>query len=212
MNDVINAYYLLMTHGHFAIFCRSVRTNDEMMMGFNLDLKDQSIQPAKNLRTLEDCLNLFTKSEDLGPDMLLTCDFCNYRRQTSKRMKIKHLPPIIGFQFKRFEQVGIKSLKIPHKVTYGLDMDLGPFVDEIPESHPDYQYTLYAVVNHIGSLHSGHYTASIRSDDNHWYLFNDEYVERISQNAVLNNMNAYMVFYRRKNMAVKKGSKQNSLL
>ena len=38
-------------------------------------------------------------------------------------------------------------------------------------------YELYAVVDHFGDLRSGHYTATIKSqDDGKWYNFNDDTV------------------------------------
>lgn len=62
---------------------------------------------------------------------------------------------------------------------------------QIPEVHPwcdffhcssdqSHTYELYAVVHHFGDLRGGHYTATIKSqDDGRWYEFNDARVKLV---------------------------------
>ncbi|KAI2647882.1 Ubiquitin carboxyl-terminal hydrolase 21 [Labeo rohita] len=46
----------------------------------------------------------------------------------------------------------------------------------------EHEYSLYAVINHSGSRHGGHYTADIRSfTENKWYCFNDSYVRETNE-------------------------------
>ena len=47
------------------------------------------------------------------------------------------------------------------------------------------EYELYAIVDHFGSLGCGHYTAKIKSfEDHNWYEFNDSYVTKVG-NVIL---------------------------
>ncbi|CAJ1386624.1 unnamed protein product [Effrenium voratum] len=61
------------------------------------------------------------------------------------------------------------------------------------------KYQLYGVVNHIGGMGSGHYTACILHDKQ-WYCFNDDRVYTISDQDVC-SANAYLLFYARSDVA-----------
>jgi uncharacterized UBP type Zn finger protein len=57
------------------------------------------------------------------------------------------------------------------------------------------EYNLYAVVNHIGNGHTGHYIAYVRdknSDD--WIGFNDDEVLQVRSENVIQD-NGYLFFY-----------------
>ncbi|XP_075948748.1 ubiquitin carboxyl-terminal hydrolase 50-like [Anarhichas minor] len=66
----------------------------------------------------------------------------------------------------------------------------------------DKKYELYAVVNHIGSLRGGHYTATILSnEDNTWYEFDDTHVSKVkeqlfAETGTYNSSTAYLLVYR----------------
>jgi ubiquitin carboxyl-terminal hydrolase 6/32 len=61
-------------------------------------------------------------------------------------------------------------------------------------------YDLYAVVNHVGALGTGHYFAYIRSEsDGKWKCFNDEQVKDIEPQKVVSS-SAYILFYRRRDL------------
>ena len=55
-------------------------------------------------------------------------------------------------------------------------------------------YNLAAVVNHLGSVSSGHYTASIFCNDQ-WFLCDDDKVSMIDSRSVVSS-NAYLLAYR----------------
>mmetsp|Transcript_93605 Transcript_93605/g.235856 ORF Transcript_93605/g.235856 Transcript_93605/m.235856 type:complete len:626 (-) Transcript_93605:115-1992(-) len=62
---------------------------------------------------------------------------------------------------------------------------------------PDYE--LYAVVNHIGGMGSGHYTAFVKRGHDRWFSCNDSRVLPISQEDVV-SANAYLLFYARRDV------------
>uniref|UniRef100_A0A671UXX1 USP domain-containing protein n=2 Tax=Sparus aurata TaxID=8175 RepID=A0A671UXX1_SPAAU len=56
------------------------------------------------------------------------------------------------------------------------------------------------MVNHMGSLGGGHYTATILSEDNTWYECNDDYVKKVkepfAQTRTHNSSTAYLLLYK----------------
>ena len=60
------------------------------------------------------------------------------------------------------------------------------------------QYSLFAVVQHIGSLNFGHYTAYIKMDDTgRWYKADDSLVSEVQESEAL-RQEAYLLFYQKK--------------
>ena len=57
-------------------------------------------------------------------------------------------------------------------------------------------YDLYGVVNHMGSLSGGHYTAFCRHEGSgSWLHFDDQTVSTVQPTAI-KTPNAYVLFYR----------------
>lgn len=64
----------------------------------------------------------------------------------------------------------------------------------------DYQYDLYAVCNHHGGMHGGHYTAYCRNSvDGLWYSYDDSSVDLVPEEEVCTR-GAYILFYQRRNI------------
>jgi ubiquitin carboxyl-terminal hydrolase 22/27/51 len=49
------------------------------------------------------------------------------------------------------------------------------------------RYSLFAVINHIGSLDAGHYTAFIRQQRDHWFKCDDHLITRANLREVLDS-------------------------
>jgi hypothetical protein len=59
-------------------------------------------------------------------------------------------------------------------------------------------YDLYAVSNHHGTFHGGHYTAHCKSRvDNEWHNYNDGNCSPVEEEEVKDNSSAYVLFYNR---------------
>jgi ubiquitin carboxyl-terminal hydrolase 4/11/15 len=71
--------------------------------------------------------------------------------------------------------------------------------DEAVRNSPDpVLYDLYAVSNHYGGLHGGHYTAyGYNNFLEKWYEFNDSSVSSATASDVVTS-GAYLLFYRRR--------------
>ncbi|KAK6300528.1 hypothetical protein J4Q44_G00286260 [Coregonus suidteri] len=65
---------------------------------------------------------------------------------------------------------------------------------------PDFLYDLYAVCNHHGGMHGGHYTAYCRNSvDGQWYSYDDSSVDLVPEEEVCTR-GAYILFYQRRNV------------
>lgn len=97
-------------------------------------------------------------------------------------MKIKKPPHILVIHLKRFkyiEQLG-RYKKLSYRVVFPLELKLSNTVDE----YVDIEYSLFAVVVHVGSgPNHGHYVSLVKSH-NHWLFFDDVTVEMIEESAV----------------------------
>ena len=69
----------------------------------------------------------------------------------------------------------------------------------------DLHYDLYAMINHYGSLHFGHYTSIVKNlQENKWYLYDDSTRTPIEEDKIQKEY-AYILFYIRRDVA--QGSK-----
>ena len=59
-------------------------------------------------------------------------------------------------------------------------------------------YDLFAVANHVGGLHGGHYYAYCKNwIDNEWYEFNDSHVTKVDLKNIVSE-SAYVLFYKKR--------------
>ncbi|XP_005738061.1 ubiquitin carboxyl-terminal hydrolase 43 [Pundamilia nyererei] len=169
--------------------------------------------------TLDECFQLYTKEEQLAPDDAWKCPHCKQLQQGMVKMSLWTLPDILILHLKRFRQVGERRNKLTTFVHFPLvGLDMTPHV--VHRSHgahqhplqpgwkqsrrpdlapPDYLYDLYAVCNHHGGMHGGHYTAYCRNSvDGQWYSYDDSSAEPVPEAEVCTR-GAYILFYQRRN-------------
>ncbi|KAM8878628.1 ubiquitin carboxyl-terminal hydrolase 43a isoform 3-T3 [Spinachia spinachia] len=178
--------------------------------------------------TLDECFQLYTKEEQLAPDDAWRCPHCKQLQQGMVKMSLWTLPDILILHLKRFRQVGERRNKLSTLVRFPLTgLDMAPHVVKRSQSmrnlssgawpppcklpsghHPqpasailphDYLYDLYAVCNHHGGMHGGHYTAYCRNSvDGEWYSYDDSSVDLVPEEEVCTR-GAYILFYHRRN-------------
>jgi hypothetical protein len=68
-----------------------------------------------------------------------------------------------------------------------------------PTPTSTFTYDLFAVVCHRGTFQGGHYVSYVRANDGKWYLCDDAYVQRVSEEVVRTSQ-AYMLFYGQKGL------------
>merc|ERR1712113_450586 len=163
--------------------CGNVSRTIEKLRDISLDIP--SPQPAgskksktqflkKDLVHISDCLKKFTKKEQLGITAKIHCKECGKNQESTKQLTISQLPFVTCFHLKRFEhQLNGTRNKIQTLVTFPKTLDMKPFISskrniekdrkrKFQKNATDYTYTLFAVVNHQGTLQSGHYTCFIK--------------------------------------------------
>ncbi|OCH94803.1 cysteine proteinase [Obba rivulosa] len=197
--------------------CGNVTTATDPMLDISLELKDKGGSAVGTELTLFSCLRKYTQPEKLGSNQY-SCDKCGKAsHEASKRLSIRKLPPVLSFQFKRFEhKSGDKSAahKIEAPVRFPATINMAPFTTlfmeakerdsqgngnadaaSFPHLGPEaiYEYDLFCVVCHEGQIDNGHYTCFARSHDE-WYRYDDDKVSHSSLGACLGSQ-AYMCFY-----------------
>uniref|UniRef100_A0A3B4DJC6 ubiquitinyl hydrolase 1 n=1 Tax=Pygocentrus nattereri TaxID=42514 RepID=A0A3B4DJC6_PYGNA len=169
--------------------------------------------------TLDECFQLYTKEEQLAPDDAWKCPHCKQLQQGMVQMSLWTLPDILILHLKRFRQVGERRNKLSTLVRFPLTaLDMAPHVvkrsnftrlppgwkhqaqrPETGQHAQDFLYDLYAVCNHHGGMHGGHYTAYCRNSvDGQWYGYDDSSVEPVPEGEVCTR-GAYILFYQRRN-------------
>ena len=107
-------------------------------------------------------------------------------------MELYSVNEVIIIHLKRFRN----NRKIENFVEFPLEgLDL---TDYLPQKEEKSIYDLFAVANHVGGLHGGHYFAYCKNSiDNGWYEFNDSNVSKIEEKKVVSD-NAYVLFYNKR--------------
>ncbi|XP_031726653.1 ubiquitin carboxyl-terminal hydrolase 43 isoform X1 [Anarrhichthys ocellatus] len=168
--------------------------------------------------TLDECFQLYTKEEQLAPDDAWKCPHCKQLQQGMVKMSLWTLPDILILHLKRFRQVGERRNKLttfvhfplagldmaPHMVSRGHQPPQPPLQPGWTQPRrpdlapPDFLYDLYAVCNHHGGMHGGHYTAFCRNSvDGQWYSYDDSSAEAVPEAEVCTR-GAYILFYQRR--------------
>ncbi|XP_017297008.1 ubiquitin carboxyl-terminal hydrolase 8 [Kryptolebias marmoratus] len=144
--------------------------------------------------SLQDCLRLFSKEEKLTDNNKVFCRHCKAHRDSTKKLEIWKVPPILLVHLKRFSYEGRWKQKLQTSVDFPLDsLDLSQYV--IGPKQNLKRYNLYGLSNHYGGLDGGHYTAYCKNaQKQRWYKFDDHEVTEISSSSVKSSA-AYILFY-----------------
>uniref|UniRef100_A0A671K4W2 ubiquitinyl hydrolase 1 n=1 Tax=Sinocyclocheilus anshuiensis TaxID=1608454 RepID=A0A671K4W2_9TELE len=142
---------------------------------------------------------LFTFESHMGDDAW-KCPHCKQMQQGMVKMSLWTLPDILILHLKRFRQVGKRRNKLSTLVRVPISgLDMTPHVVKRSQN-TDFLYDLYAVCNHHGGMHGGHYTAYCRNSvDGHWYSYDDSSVEIVPEEELCTR-GAYILFYQRRNV------------
>ena len=151
---------------------------DSQIISENLPINDKE----QNYQSINDCFKLFFEEENLEDP--LYCRRCDGAENFSKKYSINRLPYVLILSLKRFKFNKNSNFKLRQMITYPLyDLEL-----------EGKKYDLYGVINHYGSINSGHYTAIVKNKLKEWILCNDSSVYKIEEKRVMHS-NAYILFY-----------------
>lgn len=154
-------------------------------------------------QSLTDCLKRFTRPEKLGSEVKIRCSGCQSYQESTKQLTMKKLPIVVCFHFKRFEHY-MKSKKISTLIPFPEELDMTPFMASTTKQNVngknksglplDNKYSLFAVVNHQGTLEVGHYTCYIRQRKGQWFKCDDGWITKTTLQDVLSS-EGYLLFY-----------------
>ena len=120
------------------------------------------------------------------------CKKCKIKNKMhKKKIFLTILPKILILSIQRFNIINKsksnKSIKLYEKI------NLKNFVDEeLIENYSNFDYKLFGISNHSGSLNFGHYYAYVNIQGK-WKEFNDSFVTNINFSSV--STTAYALFY-----------------
>ncbi len=173
--------------------CNNFNINFEPFNILELSLTDSN---NKLLSTLDDCIKRFCEPELVND---YNCEHCKNRGGSAhKKLSIFQTPPKLIIQLKRFSKSSGGRMR-GEKVSAFIDFPLTNLnfnsvqntIRPITET-----YSLYATVNHSGSLNGGHYVANCKNVlDKNWYHFDDSSVNYINNDQDVVNHSAYVLFY-----------------
>lgn len=174
--------------------CYNVSTTIDPFWDISLDISPTTAHFVGEPRTLNDCLKRFTRREYLGSSAKIKCSKCKSYQESTKQLSMKKLPIVASFHLKRFEHSNRLHKKISTYISFPLYLDMSPFKVNIDDDGTN--YCLFAVVNHNGSIETGHYTAYIRQCRDQWFKCDDHLITRASVQEVLQS-EGYLLFYHR---------------
>ncbi|KAH0793185.1 Clan CA, family C19, ubiquitin hydrolase-like cysteine peptidase [Histomonas meleagridis] len=143
--------------------------------------------------SINECIDLFKQNEVLSSDNLWFCPNCKKYVAASKKFEISKFGEILIIHFKRFLYTKYSNRKIDISIDFPNEIELPMAVND--EHDHMRHFSLMGVINHVGGLEGGHYTANIKdSKSNKWFKCNDDRVSKISSENVRSS-NAYILFY-----------------
>lgn len=173
---------------------------------------------VKNCKNIYESLQKFTEVETLEGDNMYEAEG-HGKQRAKKGVRFSDFPKVLMFQLKRFEYNPIKDSmeKINEMFEFPDQLNLDEFVlDKDPNSNENekineenkqkikYEYSLYSVVVHKGTIDRGHYYAFIKPENqNQWYQFNDEIVRKADSYEVFaNNYGGHFKIFRHKERGI----------
>ncbi|XP_047447874.1 ubiquitin carboxyl-terminal hydrolase 47-like [Mugil cephalus] len=164
------------------------------------------VDSGRKTYSVVDGIKDYFKASCLSKENQLYCDACEDKKDATTTPVIKHHPDVLVLLLKRFKYDTYYKSYL--KINCAVDV---PYSLQIPENQT---YELYAVVDHVGDLRSGHYTATIKEDHgDSWYEFNDSWVslcykQPFKRDTIERSQRAYLLFYRKEKNADAQNSQE----
>ena len=151
------------------------------------------------LKTIRNALNGYYYPSKLDGYSCKNCySICNCTQQ----VYMMDPPKYLIINLKRFNLYSRPPKKVDIEVTNDLEIDISDYLitkNDKP-SETRCKYCLYGIVEHSGSINSGHYVAYVKYKDNSgthkWYYVSDSMVSESSEQEAV-NAQGFLLFYKR---------------
>ena len=197
MKNMYKKEYSEMLDIFYGISVTVIKSYNDEILSNNSEPFSILTLPIPNLKecSIYDCLDLFTKDEELKGDNAWFNDKTNKNEDVKKCLKFWSLPRILILGLNRYNN---SNRKLQSLVNAPLDnLDLSKYVIGYGGIEIN-NYELFGTANHSGNVNGGHYTANIKNLNGKWYNFNDQIVNEINDSKVI-SVYTYYLFYRKKN-------------
>ncbi|VDK74365.1 unnamed protein product [Litomosoides sigmodontis] len=155
------------------------------------ELAQLSIEVPNKNSTIEDCIRNHFQDVELDGSCKWRCPDCESLQTATRRTFLWKLPEILVIHLKRFTFMGDNWQKNDSYVTF----------NTFPLKLQTEYFSLYAVVNHRGSLNSGHYTATIRNQiTKQWLLFDDDAVTPVNVDSICSKY-AFILYFQKDSLS-----------
>ena len=155
---------------------------------------DLPVPPNNKTPTLIDCFEHYVEGEILDGENAWYDEDIKEKISIRKKILFWSFPDILVIDLKRFNSRNQKNQCL---VTFPLDdLNLSKYV--IGYKKDSYQYDLFGVCNHSGSVFGGHYTSYVKNANGKWYHFNDATLSEVELTETIVSTKAYCLFYRKK--------------
>jgi hypothetical protein len=188
--DPFNEENLIIYPSHVIVveWCNNIVRNEMNESNLKLILNHENVKTKeddKTIKTLSDCINLFLEKEYLeGRDQQIYCGNCRSHQNFYKKYDFDRVHPILVLTLKRFKFAKLYKNKIDSLIDFPLyDLEIRGV-----------KYNLYGVINHLGSLQSGHYTSIIKVNDK-WIRCDDARCYETQESGIISPL-AYILIYK----------------
>ncbi|XP_070786212.1 uncharacterized protein [Enoplosus armatus] len=192
--DASQIFHGLSTHKTICSACCKEAGTDGPFWHLPLALVHSNSEDYSVVNGIEE----YFRASYLSGENQMYCDQCDAKSDATIKCVITKHPEVLMLLLKRFEF----DYSYMTYVKNNCSVDV-PCTLQIPENQT---YELYAVVEHFGDLRCGHYTVTIKSqDDERWYSFNDDWVtlldhQPVQQDNFMKSGSPYLLFYRKNNV------------
>ena len=210
-------------------FVRTARTREPKQAVSHVltDPASTSCRQVQGCRSLHASLRQFVQEERFtGDNKYNTRDPDLGRQEARRAVRFKSLPPILQMHLKRFEyDVETGGMhKLQQAFSFPTRLRMHRFMARGATLQPPPDYTLHAVLSHVGDAGGGHYISYVRPrGSRQWYEFDDTRVTKVPEDVAVRQQfggshsrrsgwlgmgaapNAYMLVYVRADLAAAGG-------
>ena len=140
--------------------------------------------------TINELLKLYFQTEEI--DFESICEKCKNKCKHKKEIKISRPPEILILSLQRIN--GSNQKKLGYSVKFPQILDIYEYIDHDCGYDKESKYNLFGVINHVGSINSGHYYSYVNLDNKDWFEFNDSLVNNLT-NFPESSKSVYALFY-----------------